>query len=146
MRKKKQKELLEAHDLRLESQIEEEESFGTLMRRMLRENRLAVLSALVILLFVLAAIFASLLTPYSFDEMDLMNRLSPPSKIHLLGTDDGGRDILLKEGVDPSTFLATQGHVVVRIAPGGRSYMIYILDDSDEKYRVKSIFGPYSSK
>ncbi len=96
MRKKKQKELLEAHDLRLESQIEEEESFGTLMRRMLRENRLAVISALVILLFVLAAIFASLLTPYSFDEMDLMNRLSPPSKIHLLGTDEGGRDILTR--------------------------------------------------
>ena len=59
---------------------------------------------------------------------------------------DGGREILMKDGVDPSKFLATQGHVVVRVAPGGRSYMIYILDDSDEKYRVKSIFGPYSSK
>ena len=59
---------------------------------------------------------------------------------------DGGREMLMKDGIDPSKFLATQGHVVVRIAPGGRSYMIYILDDSDEKYRVKSIFGPYSSK
>lgn len=35
------------------------------------------------------------------------------------------------------------GHVVVRVSKRGRSYMIYILDDSDQKYVVKSIYGPY---
>jgi beta-lactamase superfamily II metal-dependent hydrolase len=35
------------------------------------------------------------------------------------------------------------GHIVVRVAPGGESYMIYSLDDSDLQYRVKSTFGPY---
>lgn len=59
---------------------------------------------------------------------------------------DAGREILLKDGVDPSTFLATQGHAVVRVAPGGRSYMIYILDDSDERYIVKNIFGPFAAQ
>ncbi len=36
-----------------------------------------------------------------------------------------------------------QGHIVVRVNPGGESYMIYILDDSEENFRIKSIHGPY---
>lgn len=38
-----------------------------------------------------------------------------------------------------------QGHIVVRVNPGGESYMIYILDDSEENFRIKSIHGPYNS-
>jgi beta-lactamase superfamily II metal-dependent hydrolase len=38
-----------------------------------------------------------------------------------------------------------QGHIVIRVAPGGNSYMIYILDDSAESFRVTGIHGPYSS-
>ena len=78
------------------SQIDEEETFGTLMLRMARENKLAVASAVLIVLFILAAIFAPFLTPYSFSDMDLLARLSPPSAAHLLGTDEGGRDILTR--------------------------------------------------
>jgi len=37
-----------------------------------------------------------------------------------------------------------QGHVVVRVNPGGESYMIYILDDSKENFRVTAIHGPYN--
>jgi hypothetical protein len=36
-----------------------------------------------------------------------------------------------------------QGHIVVRVNPGGESYMIYILDDSEESFKIKSIHGPY---
>ena len=36
-----------------------------------------------------------------------------------------------------------QGHIVVRVNPGGENYMIYILDDSSENFKVKAIFGPY---
>ena len=57
----------------LESQIGEAQTFGTLMRRMVRENKLAVVSFCVIILFILAAVFAPLLTPYTYDEMDLTN-------------------------------------------------------------------------
>lgn len=38
------------------------------------------------------------------------------------------------------------GHIVVRVAPGGGEYSIYLLDDTDFGYRVKSIHGPYRSK
>lgn len=37
-----------------------------------------------------------------------------------------------------------QGHIVVRVNPGGESFMIYILDDSEENFKIKAIHGPYS--
>ena len=73
-----------------------EKGFRGVFARLCRENKLAVASAVLIALFTLAAIFAPLLTPYSFDEMDLLNRLSAPSRAHLLGTDEAGRDILTR--------------------------------------------------
>jgi beta-lactamase superfamily II metal-dependent hydrolase len=39
-----------------------------------------------------------------------------------------------------------QGHIVVRVAPGGDSYMIFMLDDSDESQHVRSVHGPYESR
>jgi len=41
---------------------------------------------------------------------------------------------------------STQGHIVVRVAPGGEEYSIYVLDDSNMEYKVKKVFGPYRSK
>lgn len=38
------------------------------------------------------------------------------------------------------------GHIVVRVAPGGATYNVYMLDDTDFEYRVASIHGPYDSK
>ncbi len=40
---------------------------------------------------------------------------------------------------------STQGHIVIRVNPGGNSYMIYILDDSNENFEIKDIHGPYIS-
>ncbi|WP_423126705.1 ComEC/Rec2 family competence protein [Gaoshiqia sp. Z1-71] len=37
-----------------------------------------------------------------------------------------------------------QGHIVVRVSPGGENYMIYILDDSAESFKVKAVHGPYN--
>ena len=83
-------------DLRLQSQLGEEERFWDLMRRMARENRTAVISLVLIALMILAAVFAPLLTPYGENDMDLMHRLSSPSREHPLGTDEGGRDELTR--------------------------------------------------
>ncbi|MBR5109403.1 MAG: ABC transporter permease [Clostridia bacterium] len=96
MLRAKREQMKKLADIRLESQIGEEERFWDLMRRMARENKTAVLSFAVIVLMILAAVFAPLLTPYTEKQMDLMNRLSPPSAAHLLGTDEGGRDVLTR--------------------------------------------------
>jgi hypothetical protein len=42
--------------------------------------------------------------------------------------------------------LSAQGHIVVRIAPGGASYQVIILDDAAESYAVKAVHGPYESR
>ena len=41
---------------------------------------------------------------------------------------------------------STQGHVVIRTAPGGDSYRVFVLDDGDERMRVKAVFGPYAAQ
>lgn len=47
--------------------------------------------------------------------------------------------------VDQS-YQSQQGHIVVRVLPGGKNYYVIILDDSSEEMPVKNIFGPYTSK
>jgi hypothetical protein len=37
------------------------------------------------------------------------------------------------------------GHIVLRVAPGGESFMVYILNDTNFNYNIKSIHGPYKS-
>ena len=78
------------------AQLGEAETFASAVKRLWRENKLAAASAIVILLFILAAILAPVLTPYTFDSMDLHNRLALPSRAHLLGTDEAGRDVLTR--------------------------------------------------
>lgn len=41
---------------------------------------------------------------------------------------------------------AHQGHLVVRVAPGGGSYEVIVLTDADESMRVRSVHGPYASR
>ena len=96
MLRKKREQLEQAADIRLQSQIGEEERFWFLMRRMTRENKTAVISFIFIVLMILAAILAPVLTVYEENDMDLMNRLSAPGGAHLLGTDEGGRDVLTR--------------------------------------------------
>ncbi|MCI2082841.1 MAG: hypothetical protein LKK08_01185 [Bacteroidales bacterium] len=38
------------------------------------------------------------------------------------------------------------GHIVVRVSPDGESYKVYTLEDTDEKYIVTSIEGPFQCK
>jgi peptide/nickel transport system permease protein len=50
----------------------------------------------ILVLIVLAGIFAPWLTPYDPYYQDLLNALQPPSWMHLFGTDMFGRDILAR--------------------------------------------------
>ena len=60
MLRKRQEKLSRAADLLLRSQLGEEERFRDLLRRMARENKTAVVSFFLILLMILAAVFAPL--------------------------------------------------------------------------------------
>jgi len=57
-------------------------------------NRLALIGLLIVTIVVLAAIFAPMIAPYDPYERDIRNRIAAPSRAHLLGTDELGRDIL----------------------------------------------------
>lgn len=41
---------------------------------------------------------------------------------------------------------SSQGHVAIRVGPGGESYKIFVLDDSDENYRIVSVHGKYEAR
>ena len=70
-----------------------------LMLRAFRRDPLAVASIAVILLFVLGAIFAPILTPYPEQgrgDPNIAEKFQPPSCAHPLGTDYLGRDVLAR--------------------------------------------------
>ena len=97
MLRKKERQIAETFEQQAaDSGIGEAETFRTLTGRMFRENRLAALSVLVIMLLILCAVLAPVLTRYDETEMDILNRLQPPSAEHWLGTDEGGRDVLTR--------------------------------------------------
>jgi len=62
--------------------------------RLLTHSPTGMAGAVVVLLIVLLAVFASQVAPYSMDEMRVADQIQPPSRIHRLGTDQFGRDIL----------------------------------------------------
>ncbi len=50
----------------------------------------------IILVLIATAVFAPLIAPYGSNEQNLNNILAHPSKSHLLGTDEVGRDLLTR--------------------------------------------------
>lgn len=65
------------------------------LKRFLR-NRSAVAGVVILLIIVLAAIFADQIAPYPYDKQDLNSILQTPSKEHLFGTDNFGRDLFTR--------------------------------------------------
>ena len=63
-------------------------------RRVFVSRGLVIFGVVVILSTLFTAIFAPLIAPYDPYKQDLYNTLLNPSKAHLLGTDDLGRDTL----------------------------------------------------
>jgi peptide/nickel transport system permease protein len=54
------------------------------------------LAAIWLIAIPLAAVLGPAVLPYSQEQMDLTARLAPPSVAHLLGTDEVGRDVLVR--------------------------------------------------
>src|SRR5438067_2289570 len=72
--------------------VRRQRQFATL--RLLLRQRLAVPALAVLLLVVLSAVFANLVAPYDPERQDYSHVMEGPSRTHLLGTDDIGRDVL----------------------------------------------------
>ncbi|MBC7226575.1 MAG: ABC transporter permease [Thermoflexales bacterium] len=88
------------------------------MGRAFLRDRLAVASLVIILLFILGAIFAPWLTPYPEQgrgEPNVLEKFLPPSWQHPLGTDNLGRDLLARILFGGRTSLSI-GFLVVIIA------------------------------
>jgi len=64
--------------------------------RRLRRNRLAMLGMLVLAAFVLAALLAPWIAPYAYDKTNLRYGAQPPTRAHVLGTDELGRDLFTR--------------------------------------------------
>ena len=62
------------------------------LRRLLR-NKAAVFALIIAILFVLAAIFAPAIAPYDYAAQDLDHTTEGPSRSHIMGTDQLGRDV-----------------------------------------------------
>ena len=61
-----------------------------------RKNRIAVVGATLFIIIVLSVIFVPILSPYDISEFNLQDKELPPSAKHWLGTDEQGRDVMLR--------------------------------------------------
>lgn len=84
---------------------------GTFSLRRLRRYPMGAIAIVILLLFVVMALLAPQISPYSFEAQDLDNVLATPSAQHRFGTDDLGRDILsrLIWGARPSLAVGLLG-------------------------------------
>lgn len=63
------------------------------LKKLLKSNYLFTFGCIICVCWILSAVFASVLAPYSATVQDLTARLQPPSLKHLFGTDNFGRDV-----------------------------------------------------
>ena len=83
----------------------------------LKEDKLAVTGAMIILSLTIIVILAPHIAPYDPIKLDLENRLSSPDRNHLMGTDNLGRDVLSRTicGARFSLGMATVVVVIVML-------------------------------
>jgi peptide/nickel transport system permease protein/oligopeptide transport system permease protein len=77
----------------IEAEIAEIDSTWDKFKNMIKSNKLAAISLIIILIFCIYAIFAPYLAPHDPILQDYENVRAVPSREHLLGTDELGRDV-----------------------------------------------------
>jgi peptide/nickel transport system permease protein len=68
--------------------------FADFTVRLVKEKPLGLVGAIIVIVMFLTGILASFVAPYGMNEVDTADRLKPPSELHILGTDQLGRDVL----------------------------------------------------
>ncbi len=85
--------------------------------RRFRRNKLAIVGAVIVNIFVLVAVLAPIIAPYPYDKTSVFKTFLPPGRdsAHLLGTDQVGRDFLsrLMWGANTSLVVAITAQIVV---------------------------------
>ncbi len=84
-------------------------TFGAVWRR-LKHNKPAAVSAIIVILLMLVAMFAPVLAPYGYDQSIIQDAGQFPNAKHLLGTDLLGRDLLSR------LIYATRSSILVAFA------------------------------
>ena len=121
------KRWLETRKLARKGEIRSVGKFSLMVRRFCR-NKAAVASLVFILLLILIAVFADVLTPYDYDAQNLSEKLRQPSAAHWFGTDDFGRDILTR------VFVGTRVSLLVSILAVGISTVFALVIGSIAGY------------
>jgi ABC-type dipeptide/oligopeptide/nickel transport system permease subunit len=80
----------------IDMDLQDDDSVLDKLRDMLRKNKLAAFSLLVICLIMFLTFTVSLYTPYNPNAPSLSERFAAPSRAHWLGCDDLGRDQLIR--------------------------------------------------
>jgi hypothetical protein len=57
-----------------------------------------------------------------------------------------GEEIALRHAEDLKNVTASQGHIVVRVEPGGARYNVFVLDDSEESFKIRSVHGKHEAR
>ena len=86
-------------------------------RRVFFSNRLAMFGTALMTVFILMAVLAPLIAPYDPLQQDLAGKFAPPSRAHLMGQDELGRDILSRVIYGARVSL-TAGLAAVALATG----------------------------
>ena len=66
---------------------------GRWLLMLARKKPLGFAGLMILLLIVVGAVFAPIIAPYGYLDTDFGARLEPPSRSHILGTDNLGRDL-----------------------------------------------------
>ena len=77
----------------IEAEVADIDSTWDKFKNMIKSNKLAAISLIIILVFCIYAIFAPYLAPHDPILQDYENVRAVPSSEHLLGTDELGRDV-----------------------------------------------------
>lgn len=78
---------------KIDGTVKKQSQFFIVMKR-LAKNKMAIVGLAIAIALVLIALFADFLMPYDYAYQDTAAMLQGPSREHLLGTDNLGRDIL----------------------------------------------------